>query len=168
MTENDSIPPFADFDPTPGVGGRLTRADVVACARSWIGSPYVHGHRMKNVAVDCAGLVIGVARELQIVAPDFDVNGYERAPDGKRLLEECDRFMTRIPMHALQPGDVLVVRFEKDPQHMGIVGDYMVGQLSLIHALGQSDGRGKVVEWGMTRPRKGWMPIQAYCMPGVS
>src|SRR4051812_15046922 len=113
----------------------VTRADVVAEARSWISVRYVHQHRSKVVGVDCAGLVICVARNLGLVSPDFDVNGYERSPDGQSLLATCDAFMDRIPLASLQPGDVIVYRFGHAPQHLGIVGDYLhAGHHSLIQA----------------------------------
>lgn len=144
-----------------------TRAEVVAEARRWLGTPYRHQHRAKGHGVDCAGLVIGVARNLGIVDPQFDVNGYARTPDGKSLLEECDRFMTRIPMEQLQPGDVLVFRFTSDPQHLGVVADYPHGGLSVIHAYGTSNGKGEVEERRLDSKTKFMRPVQAYALPGV-
>jgi cell wall-associated NlpC family hydrolase len=163
----DSIPAFVPLDSVPGELGRVTRADVIAEARCWLDTPYIHQHRAKGHGVDCAGLVIGVARELGLVAADFDVNGYPRAPDGKALLELCDQFMTRVRNRDLLPGHVLVFAFEKYPAHMGIVGDYMHGGLSIIQALGQTDGKGRVIEWRLESSRRGWKPVQAYALPGV-
>lgn len=163
----DDLPAFAPMDSMPGEIGRVTRADVVAEARSWLDTPYLHQHRAKGHGVDCAGLVIGVARNLELVTEDFDVNGYERTPDGEQLLALCDRFMSRIRMTELKPGHVLVYSFEKSPQHLGVVGDYLHGGLSLIQALGTADGKGRVIEWNISRPRNGWRPVQAYMLPGV-
>lgn len=162
------IPSYSPMDSEPGgESGRVTRFDVVRQARLWLDTPFKHQHRARGHGVDCAGLVIGVARELGLVAPDFDINGYPRSPDGKELLAECDRFMTRIPLWELKPGHVLVIRFDRHPQHLGIVGDYMVGGLSLIQALGEADGKGRVIEWNLAKPRKGWKPVAAYALPGV-
>ncbi|MEO6710026.1 MAG: hypothetical protein ABIP42_10650 [Planctomycetota bacterium] len=170
MTTPPDLPFFAPIEQTHGVAGKVSRADVVRIARSWLDTPYQHQQRMKGVGVDCAGLVIGVARELGIVAADFDVTGYPQTPDGKSLLLLCDRFMRRVYPSEVQPGDVLVYQFHPKlgPQHMGILGDYLYGGLSLIQALGMSDGKGRVVEWNLDRPRKGWTPIQGYAMPGVA
>lgn len=166
---NDDLPIFAPLQSDPGGPGVVTRADVVVCARTWLGTPYVHQHRAKGHGVDCVGLPIGICRELGLVAPDFDVNGYGRKPDGKSLLSECDRYMDRIAMALVRPGNVLVYEFDSrlGPQHMGVVGDYMYGGLSLIQALGTTDGKGEVVEWNIARPRKGWKPVQAYALRGV-
>lgn len=160
------FPDFVPMDSVPGAGGVVTRADVVVCARSWLGTKYQHQHRIKGHGVDCAGLVIGVARELGLVAPDFDVNAYARSPDGESLLIECERFMRPVPLWNMKPGHVLALRFRRDPQHLGIVGDYLYGGLSLIHALGTTDGKGQVVEWHITE-RKGFTPVRAFALPGV-
>lgn len=108
---------------------------VVAAARQWLGTPYHHQARLRGVGVDCAGLVVGVARELDMVAPGFDVAGYSRRPDGWSFLEWSDQHMARIPRASMAPGDCVVVRFSKHPQHIGILGDYQHGGLSIIHAL---------------------------------
>lgn len=140
----------------------VERAAVVAEARSWIGTPWVHQHRAKGVAVDCAGLVIGVARALGLLPAGFDVTGYGRHPDGS-LIAVCDQHMRRIHGNDLQPGDVLVVAIEKDPQHMGIVGDYRHGGLSLIHAASKA---GQVVESRLLFVRN-FRFRGAYALPGV-
>jgi cell wall-associated NlpC family hydrolase len=167
MTMRDSIPDFAPLDSVPGGPEHVARADVIAEARTWLDTPYVHQGRTKGVAVDCAGLVIGVARELGVVAPDFDVNGYPREADGTTLMTVCDRFMTRVAKSDLLPGHVMVFAFDKAPAHVGIVGDYLHGGLSIIQALGTSDGKGRVIEWRLEKHRKGWRPVQAFALPGV-
>lgn len=151
----------------PVDSGRVTRFDVIVEARSWLHVPYIHQHRDRVAGVDCVGLLIGVARALGLVVPDFDITGYERRPDGKAMLELCDRFMTRVPLYDMRPGHALVLRFDRDPQHIGIVGDYVHGGLSLIHAYGTVDGKGKVVEHRLDPGSRVMSPIQAYALPGV-
>lgn len=139
-----------------------TRAAVVAEARTWLGTPWVHQQRRKGVAVDCAGLVIGVARSLGLVAEDFDISGYSRHPDGS-LLALCAQHMVPLVRDAMQPGDVLVLAIEHDPQHMGIVGDYRHGGLSLIHA---ASGLGRVIETRLMFARNAVFR-GAFALPGV-
>lgn len=110
-----------------------TSAEVITAAYGWSGTPWVHQHRSKGIAVDCAGLIIGVARELGLVAPEFDFTGYGRQPDGS-LLDVCDQFMTRITWDQARAGDVLVVAVEADPQHMGILVPYRHGGFAMLHA----------------------------------
>lgn len=116
---------------------------IVETARSYLGTPFHHQARLKGVGVDCVGLVICVARELGYIPHDWDVKGYGRIPDGLQLSHHLNERMTRIEKIDLMPGDVVLVAFTKHPQHIGIVGDYVHGGLSMIHADGQ---RGKVLE----------------------
>lgn len=71
--------------------------------------------------------------------------------------------MLRISQRDMQPGDVLVVAIERDPQHMGIVGDYRHGGLSLIHA---ASTPGKVIETRLMFARN-QIFCGAYALPGV-
>lgn len=107
---------------------------IVQTAREWLDTPYQHQQRLKGVAVDCVGLVIGVARELGIVRPEFDYTGYARVPHGNNMLQVLRANMRQIPRDQMRPGDVVCVSFGGDPQHVGIVGDYRHGGLSIIHA----------------------------------
>jgi len=142
------------------------RADIVAEARTWIGTRFMHQQRMKGVGVDCAGLVIGTARAVGLVDIAFDVTGYPGTPDGKSLLAHCDQHMTRLTPHQLAPGDVIVVRWAKEPQHLGIIGDYLHGGLSMIHAFGTPDGKGTVIEHRLD-PNMLRRLIAGYRLPGV-
>lgn len=142
------------------------RTAIVAAARAFIDAPFVHQGR-GNEGLDCVGLPICVARALGLVAPDFDVTGYPRQPDGLTLLHLCDRYMTRIYRPDMQPGDVIAIRFEQLPQHLGIVGDYRHGGLSMIHALGTPDGKGKVVEHHLNAPLMRRF-VAAFRLPGVA
>lgn len=111
------------------------RDHIVAEARLWIGTPFHHRERQRGIGVDCDGLLVGVARELRLVPMAFDVPPYTRIPDGKTFLAQCDAFMgRRIPQAELQPGDAVVLIIDKYPQHIGIVGDYRYGGMSIIHA----------------------------------
>jgi hypothetical protein len=118
----------------------VTAADVVAAARSHLGTRWQHQGRLPGVALDCAGLVITVARQLGLVAEDFDINGYVRVPDGT-MLAWCNKHMQRVP--TLELGAVLSLIVHREPQHLGIVGDYRHGGWSLIHA---ASNAGRVIE----------------------
>lgn len=137
------------------------RADVVAAARSLIGTPFHHQGRVPGVGIDCAGVLIVVARLLGIKPPDFDVNGYARTPDGLALRALCEEHMERVT--ELEPGDVALIRWKSDerPHHLGIVGDHPNG-LSLIHA--ESRSQNKVIESRLEFGRYMRL-VQAYRFP---
>lgn len=120
-----------------------TRTHIVTEARTWLGTPFHHQARLHGVGVDCAGLCIGVARALNLVDPAWDVHGYDRNPDGATLMAACLEQLDPIDQAAMQPGDVVMVRFDTHPQHLGIVGNYRHGGHSIIHASGNA---GSVIE----------------------
>lgn len=140
-----------------------TRPDIVTAARQWLDTPFHHQARLKGVGVDCIGLVIGVARELALIAPDFDIAAYPRVPDGKTLLPLAREHMTEIERAVMQPGDVVVVSFDKDPQHFGILGDYRHGGLSIIHA---TSDPGRVIETRLMFSQQ-MKFVAAFALPGV-
>ncbi len=105
-----------------------TRADVVTAARAYLGVRWLHQGRYAN-GLDCAGLVVRIAHDLKL--SDFDTIDYGRIPLGDKLRTLMDEHMDRVPVY--QPGDVLLMRFETDPQHLAIVTDY-----GMIHAYAQA------------------------------
>ena len=144
-----------------------TRAAIVAEARSFIGTPFLHQGRMKGVGVDCIGLVIEVARKLGMVAPDFDVNGYGREPDGT-LLDQLAQHLSRTSEAEMKPGDVVVVRFAGDPQHVGIVSPYLYeGRRAIVHA---SSTIGGVIETRLLfgAQERAMKFVAAFSWPGVA
>lgn len=91
--------------------------------------------REPGLGLDCAGVLVCVARQLGLVEPGFDVPAYTDRPDGRTLLAWCRRYMgAPVALEGLQPGDALVMITDVLPQHLGVVGDYRYGGLSLIHA----------------------------------
>lgn len=131
---------------------------VIATARDWIGVPFQHQGRSRY-GVDCAGLVICVCRELGLLPADFDVNGYERSPDGT-MFKECD---SRLARSVPKVGGVFVMRFVEEPQHMGFFADYRHGGLSIIHSLSKS---GKVVEHRLDNLWRSRI-VGSFVIPGV-
>lgn len=48
-----------------------TRTDILAVARDWLGTPYVHQASTKGAGCDCLGLVRGVYREIYGGEPEL-------------------------------------------------------------------------------------------------
>lgn len=144
-----------------------TRADVVAEARTWLGTRFAHQCRARGVGVDCGGLIGGVAMALGIIqtawwADVFDpaFGGYARQPSLGTLQRICDSFMQ--PTDDLLPGNVMLMRFAREPQHLAFVSE-LDGRATMIHSMGSI---GRVVEHGLDFK---WQRriVQAYAMPGV-
>lgn len=115
------------------------REQIVAEARSWIGTPFVHQADRKGIGCDCIGLVRGVAIATGIFPPDVlrepvlkPYLNYGRFPDG-RLIPACREFLTQISFAEVQPGDILIFRvFDKHAQHAGIVTE--TEPLKMVHS----------------------------------
>lgn len=111
--------------------------DPEAIARSYVGTPFVHQGRTPGVALDCAGVVICIARQRGHVAADFDVSNYAQQPDKWSIIEACDEHLMRIRVDEARPGDVLVMAWDSYPQHLGIMGRYSPApnrRFTCIHA----------------------------------
>ncbi|MBU9608255.1 NlpC/P60 family protein [Burkholderia multivorans] len=105
----------------------ITRDAIVTEARTWLGTPYRHQGRIKGIAVDCVGLVIGVCQALGI--PCRDETGYSRRPDG--TLTPALTVQT-LPVEGLPlPGDIAVFHWQGESVHLAIV----TGEDRIIHAL---------------------------------
>jgi NlpC/P60 family putative phage cell wall peptidase len=91
-----------------------SRTQIVAEARSWIGTPYRHQASLKGVGCDCLGLVRGVwrafhAREpepMPAYAPDW-----AEATGRESLAEAAARHLTPIDPASFMPGDLLLFRW---------------------------------------------------------
>ncbi len=117
--------------------------DIVRTAREYLGTRWVHQGRVKGVGVDCIGLLVGVAKELGLTT--FDNTNYTRMPDGDILRDNLNEHMVEMTSGRYRPGDVLMMKFVHQPQHIAIVTD-LGGRLGIIHAHMQSR---KVVEHGL-------------------
>jgi cell wall-associated NlpC family hydrolase len=118
-------------------------ADIVAIAREVIGSPYGHQGRVGGIALDCAGVPVYVAQRLGM--PFDDVTGYGRQPNPDEMRAILEKNLARVAKANKQPGDVVWLKIGANPQHLGVLGDYPLGGLSLIHSTNGS-GLNRVVE----------------------
>lgn len=113
---------------------------LVAAARRYLGVPFRHRGRTA-AGLDCAGLVWLAYADLGLKLPDVRIYGREPHRNGLEdaMVRALGEPVSRWPM----AGDVLLMRFDKEPHHIGIAAEYPHGGLSLIHAYGTA---GKVVE----------------------
>lgn len=101
---------------------------VVAAARGWIGTPYVHQTSRKGAGCDCLGLLRGVWREVIGQEPEkipaYSMDWSE--PQGDELLWRAAlRHLTPRPINLATPGDVLLFRMRDNAvaKHIGIQAD---------------------------------------------
>jgi len=119
------------------------RQQIIEEARTWLDTRFQHQGRRKGMAVDCAGLIIGVAHEIGLLS-GFDLRDYSMNPDGVTMKATLEAQMMPIKYRDLRPGDVIHLAFEKLPQHVAIITS--VKPFYIIHADSQAAGGGRVVE----------------------
>ena len=125
---------------------------VVASAREWLGTPYVHQAACKGAGCDCLGLLLGLWREYhgQLPAPvPAYTNDWSETSGEERLLEAARAHMTEKPLGDAAPGDILVFRMRTGAvaKHVGL--QTQAGpEPRFLHAY---SGRG-VTEGALTTP----------------
>jgi NlpC/P60 family putative phage cell wall peptidase len=92
----------------------MNRSFIVAEARGWIGTPYMHQASLKGVGCDCLGLVRGVWRavigEEPERAPPY-ASDWAEASNGEPLADAAARHLLAVPLDAFEPGDVVLFRW---------------------------------------------------------
>ena len=108
---------------------------IIAVARSWIGTPYLHQASLKNVGCDCLGLLRGVFDALYGEASErpppytadwAEASGHEAMADAAR------RHLAEISIDEVRAGDVILFRWRDwlPAKHCAIA----VTPDSMIHA----------------------------------
>ena len=91
-----------------------TRAEIVAEARTWIGTPYQHQASLKHVGCDCLGLVRGVWRACigdEPEAPTPYAPDWAEASGAESLAQAAMRHLVPIETMNFDAGDVLLFRW---------------------------------------------------------
>jgi cell wall-associated NlpC family hydrolase len=142
----------------------ITADEVFLTAREYVGSPYRHQGRSKELGIDCIGLPILVCKALGL--GDFDRVDYPRTPNGtlQPLVEEI------CTPETLQPRVLLLFKISATAQHCGIVSMYN-NDFGLIHAWDIAE---RVVEHKLTQDWNGkivgcyGLPFTSYLLPKKS
>lgn len=108
----------------------MTVEEILNAARACIGTPFRHQGRIQGVGLDCAGVVVQVAQTVGCSV--LDESGYGPYPANGQLEQALDEQpdLLRVPDLADRlPGDVLLMRFASEPQHLAILAEE-----TIIHA----------------------------------
>ncbi len=130
----------------------MSGARVVAAARGWIGTPYVHQASCRGAGADCLGLVRGIWREVvggePEVPPAYSMDWSEPQRD-ERLWAAALRHLRPKALGDTGSGDILLFRMRDGAvaKHLGLAAE-IGAQSSFIHAY---SGHG-VVESPLSAP----------------
>jgi NlpC/P60 family putative phage cell wall peptidase len=113
----------------------LSRAAIVAEARSWIGTRYCHQASCKGVGCDCLGLVRGVWRGCvgdEPEAPPPYAADWAEATGEESLADAALRHLVAIACDQFKAGDVLLFRWRDGfvAKHVAIAAS----ETTMIHA----------------------------------
>ncbi len=108
------------------------RNRLVAIAHTWLGTPYQHCGRFKNVACDCVTLLVGIYEEAGLI-PKVEIPYY---PHDWHLHRNEEMYMGGLLKHAHEittppkPGDIILWNFGRCYSHGAIVVEFPL----IIHA----------------------------------
>ena len=111
---------------------------IVAEARNWIGTPYLHQASVKGAGTDCLGLLRGLWRKVYGTEPE-PVPPYTEdwaEPDHQEvLLAAARRLLVERPLAAEAVGDVLLFRMRSGSiaKHLGVQSE-ICPQARFIHS----------------------------------
>lgn len=95
------------------MSGSIPRAEIIAHARGWIGTPYCHQASARGAGCDCLGLLRGVWRAIYGEEPEalpaYTPDWAERTGE-ETLLAAARRWLIEIDPAQAEPGDVLIFR----------------------------------------------------------
>lgn len=111
----------------------MTPNAIIAAARECLGTPFAHQGRIVGRALDCAGVAVHVAKGVGL--EPVEPAAYSTMPGGGMLEWWLDSqpFLERAT--SPQTGDLLLMRFTGEPQHLAV----FTGE-NVIHAY-QSVGK---------------------------
>lgn len=117
--------------------------NIVAQARTWLGTPFHHQARLKGKGCDCLGLIVGVVDELGLEDRNgmklaaYDEVTYSKEPDGAYLIQKLTGLLEEVPIAEARAGDLALFKVRENPQHLAILSDYE-GALGMIHSFAPS------------------------------
>lgn len=137
----------------------MTREEIVAEARTWLGTPFHHQGRVKGVGTDCAGIIAGVLNHFNIKHKDY--SNYTREESVPLMRQSLDEALIKIDK--LEPGAVVLfyMRRRDNTCHVGIMETDEV----IIHA----DMRPGIKKVTRMQLSSGWKKRihTIYRLPGV-
>jgi NlpC/P60 family putative phage cell wall peptidase len=132
----------------------MTAAQLVENARTWLGTSYIHQASIKGLGCDCVGFLAEVAVETGLIRPEIRAEfptDYSRLASAGELRRLASRHLHMVPFDQRAPGDIVLMRFELDPQHLGMITavepDYVIhcGQHGVVEHRLDSVWRARIV-----------------------
>lgn len=101
---------------------------LIAAARACLATPFRHQGRIPGRGLDCVGLVVHAAHAAGLDL--IDTLAYGRSPCRNMLQAALDAQPALRHVTDRQPGDILMMRFAGEPQHLAI----LTADNTIVHA----------------------------------
>jgi NlpC/P60 family putative phage cell wall peptidase len=102
----------------------LNNTALIETAREWLGTPHVHQGAIKGLGCDCVGFLAEVAVETGLITPELRAEfptDYSMQPAAGELRRLCSSHLHLVPFDHRAPGDIVLMRFALEPQHLGML-----------------------------------------------
>ena len=117
---------------------RIKKSDFARELTSWLGTPYHAQSKKKGIGADCAGLLVGVANNLNII-PEIELKRFpcfwHHFPNPEYYLEKIEEFTNELKIEEkkekIQTGDIVTFKIGKVVAHAGIILEMPI----FIHAI---------------------------------
>ena len=101
---------------------------IIAEARSWVGTKWKHGVALKGFGTDCVQFIVAIAKQFEWIPNDLKTPKYNRDwalhNSESLLIPELEKHCHRVNFHEVQVGDVLIFKYGQCASHAGIyIGD---------------------------------------------
>lgn len=129
----------------------VTRADIIAEAETWIGTPFVWQADVKGRGCDCKGLLVGIARELRLPEADSIASRlHAYRTDFSPAMMAQGLSETLIPTDDPKPADIVAFEIGKvaGPRHLAL----LMPDNRIVHCYGK--GPSRVISAPIGRSRK--------------
>ena len=93
-----------------------TPNELIAEARTWLGTPFHPNQHVKFLGADCVGLIYGIGAACGITFPERRTV-YPMRPDGT-LKPYLDKHL--IMQTEAGPADILLMAFDSEPHHLAL------------------------------------------------
>lgn len=111
------------------------RENIIEEAKACLGIEFHHQGR-SEFGLDCAGLIIFVLKKVGLYEEGCDIKAYSRLPNGNKIGKLMSEYFDLISIDEAKSGDILLFRFENNPQHLAWLEIDSENNKNMIHAYG--------------------------------
>ena len=107
----------------------MNASEIIDIAKSCLDTPFQHQGRVKGEALDCAGLIVQIAKELNI--NHIDKSAYSLNSNDNSMLEtlQLQEELIEVPKDEFLKGDVVLIRIGRELLHLAVFNEQ-----TIIHA----------------------------------